>query len=131
MEKPSNHNHGAIYKFRLLAKDNKPLKIRRMLADDNSGILCIGKTTNMERRLKQFRSGVYNCKGHSEGNLFYLVKKYCKNFDYKPELIQYRFKAYAGADLELKEEKCIKRYIKSFGEVPPFNSAIPNRYGSW
>jgi hypothetical protein len=35
------------------------------------------------------------------------------------------------AELEIEEERNIKLYCKQFGEVPPLNSAIPNRYGKW
>lgn len=125
----SNHYSHAVYEIRLLNAKGKRISINRFLGVDKEAILAIGMTTNMERRRKQFISGLVNCQGHSEGNLLYLLEKYSKfNSKYKKLKYQYRFfKINSKANTKRQERRLIKDYVKQYGEVPPVNSAIPDR----
>ena len=121
----------AIYEFRIVDEEGEAMAIRRLAGVDKGGTLCIGKANNMRRRLRQFRDGVINCKGHSEAKLIHLVNRHCDNFSVSIKSIQYRYSICVVSKLDSSEEQCIKLYIKNYGEVPPFNSAIPKRYGKW
>lgn len=134
VEEASRCSIPATYQIRLINR-SKPISISRFLDTDFDGLLSIGMTSNMERRRKQFISGWKRKRGHSEGNLLYLLEKYSgiknKFNDYS---VQYRFeKATSGMNAGQLERILIKKYVKRFGEVPPLNSSIPARYDaeSW
>ena len=88
------------------------------------------KTTNLERRFKEFIRGIRKGSGHSTANLLsYLFwqspsfrKKYINN-----KIVFY----YLQTEIkELGKIECgnIIWYIKKYGEPPVLNSSIPNRY---
>lgn len=134
LTKKSNHREAAIYKIRLVDEKNKPVPIERFLCKDEEAVLCIGSTNNMERRLTRFKYSRKTGKGgHSEASLMFLLEKFCSfKQKYKNYKLQYRFwKQKSEAKTKKEEEKLIKKYIKRFGEVPPLNSAIPNKRGYW
>ncbi len=111
----------------------QPVPIPRFLQRDNRGLLLIGVTARIETRRKQFICGVERCHGHSEGNLLHLLTKYTPLTKQLPDY-QLEFRYHPATDqreAELAEEQSIKRYVRRFGEAPPLNSAIPNRYESW
>ncbi len=67
---------------------------------------------------------------HSEANLLHRLQKSTRLKRCFPEAeYQYSFRA-ARTESQAKriEEALIKSYVKRYGEVPPLNSAIPNRY---
>lgn len=87
----------------------------------------------MDIRRKQFISGLGKMHGHSEGNLLCVLQKHTPLLKKYPGLeYEYSFARIKskGRESELEENE-IKTYVKKFGEVPPLNSAIPNRYGKW
>ena len=131
----SRYDGCAVYEVRLVNKEDHPVIINRFLGTDKEGILAIGMTTNMERRRKQFIYGENRCRAHSEGNLLFLLKEYSRfKTKYNRTRYQYRFqKVKTRDDAKKKEKKLIKDYFKKYGEVPPLNSAIPDRYdkASW
>jgi hypothetical protein len=110
-----------------------PLFVPRFLDVDKRGLLSIGETGNMESRRNKFINAVEKCSSHSEGNLLHYLLRYTPLNDRFPNHhIEYR---YRGEDdkgtAKAAETRLIKAYIREFGEVPPLNSAIPDRYGSW
>lgn len=120
----------AAYRVRLL-KDGKPFQMNRLLGRDEEGLLSIGKTKDMEGRRAQFISGVVNGYGHSEGNLLRLLVLYSglkERVPSRPQ-IECQFLACKSEDEAIKTEaRLLKDYLCRFGELPPLNSAIPNRY---
>ena len=128
-----NYQGPAVYKVRLTNANSNAYALERLLKADKKGIMCIGHTSNMKQRRAQFVSAINRASGHSEMNLVYYLKDY-PNFlkRFKDENFQYSFCKCSGvAESRKKEEKLIKSYFKEFGEVPPLNSAIPNRYKKW
>lgn len=128
-----NHQGPAVYKVRLIGVNGNRCQLERLLKADQEGIMCIGNTSNMEQRRKQFLSGVSRATGHSEMNLICYLKAYT-NFPnrFKDTNFQYSFCECSDVTESRKEEeKLIKSYFKEFGEVPPLNSAIPKRYEGW
>lgn len=129
LDRPCGHSGAAVYQVRLLTS-RRPLRIGRLLRRDPRGLLCIGMTADMQRRLRDFVQGLKRGRGHSEANLLHQLeestplKRLMPRRDY-----QYRFHPTRNrADAQRLEERLIKQYVKQFGEVPPLNSAIPNRY---
>ena len=93
-------------------------------------MIVIGVSKNMENRRNDFLAGVKRGKGHSEGNLFYLIDKYAglkkklESFE-----VEYTFQPKnTRKAAAISEEMLIKHYAKRFGEVPPLNSVLPGRY---
>lgn len=130
ISEPSNFNGPAVYKIRL--KDNKGsvVSIDRFLGRDAEGILCIGKTENMEGRRKRFMKGIQEGTVHSEARLIYSIRTRCKKFNEKYAACQYEYcfeKLFTSEKATAKEAKLIKEYIIRYGEAPPFNSSIPKR----
>src|SRR5205809_1115348 len=64
MAKPPRSEAPAVYEFRL-AEQGRPRPINRFLAIDADGILVIGSTGNMSRRIVQSRFAVRRAKGSS------------------------------------------------------------------
>ncbi|MGD0597834.1 MAG: hypothetical protein ABSA64_09990 [Sedimentisphaerales bacterium] len=128
-----NYQGPAVYKVRLANANSNACKLERLLMADDEGIMCIGQTGNMERRRTKFLSGIKNANGHSEINLVYYLNRYTKFPDkFNDANFQYSFcKCSDVPESKKEEDKLIKAYFKEFGEVPPLNSAIPNRYEGW
>ena len=127
---PAGTNGPGVYKIRLLAR-GKPQTIPRFLGQDPSGLLSIGVSGNLERRLRDFLRGLDKGRGHSEANLLNLLRTHA-SLERKvgPYSFQYSYKSYNHKKALALESMLIKQYVKRFGEVPPLNSAIPDRYNS-
>lgn len=123
----NNPDLSGIYKIRI---KNNP--IDRLLGQDKQGILAIGKSNDLKKRLKQFYKGFTEGKSHSEGKTLHLIMK--NNPKWGEEIIDKLEFTYTVTKTEEEaiklEEKEIKTYFKKFGEVPPLNSAIPGKYQS-
>jgi predicted GIY-YIG superfamily endonuclease len=126
----------AIYRIRLVHQSNeKAVVINRFLNKDSNGIIYIGKTTNLKRRLKFFVNAYQNTynDNHSGGNLLhYLIsnkiienfrKKYFLQFSY----IHIKSKKDIDNILTKEERKKLIEYFKKFGELPVLNSETPFR----
>lgn len=130
----AGYNKAAVYRIRIKLR-RKPVRVRRFLGADASGILSVGMTGNMDSRRRQFIRGLTRGVGHSEGNLLRLLVRHCGlrrkigtfvlEYQYAPT----RSRRAAGR----AETTLLKRYVKRLGEVPPLNSVIPSRYdtGGW
>jgi hypothetical protein len=129
----SDYQGPAVYKVRLVDSSGDCCRLERLLKPDKEGIMCIGQTGNMEQRRKQFLTAISRCNGHSEMNLVYYLNLYSKFSDkFKNTRFQYSFCQCSSSDESKScESDLIKLYFKEFGEVPPLNSAIPNRYEGW
>jgi hypothetical protein len=132
LEQAANYNDPAVYKIRL-CRSGAPVSISRFLGSDDDGLLCIGKTSNLEQRRKDFINGITNGNGHSEGNLIYILERITSlSVNHPNREYEYSYiKAKRNGEKDTLEEKHIKAYVKQFGEAPPLNSSIPNRYGVW
>ncbi len=129
LDHPCGHSGPAVYQVRLCSA-RSPHSIGRLLRRDPGGLLCIVMTVDMQRRRRAFVQGLKRGRGHSEANLLYRLEKSTPLKRLIPSrMYQYRFRpARNRIDAQRLEERLIKRYVKQFGEVPPLNSAIPNRY---
>lgn len=129
IETHADHSGSGVYLVRICI-DGVTQPLQRFLGEDRLGLLTIGMTGNMEKRRRQFVLGLKTGRGHSEANLLHQLLDLRRFRSRLPSCVyQYRFirtRTREGAgDLE---EALLKRYLRRFGEVPPLNSVIPNRY---
>lgn len=126
------HAGPAVYQFRLVEAD-APVRLGRMLGVDQDGILVIGCTTNMLNRCYQSRSGWRKASGSSTMNWLYYIERHTPFRDHHPTArFEYRFAvAESEAQVVEWEERLLKSYFRRFGELPPLNAIMPNRYGGY
>jgi hypothetical protein len=121
-----------VYAVRLVSKGGRPRPIRRFLDRDGEGILCIGQSSNLEKRRTQFINGVLKRVGHSEGNLLSIISEHAhRRSELEGGISTLHWCIQYCPPRKTLEEKLIKNYVRRFGEAPPLNSVIPNRYGDW
>lgn len=127
-----NHHGPAVYEFRLITS-GRPVAIPRFLDTDEDGTLVYGCTGKFEQRYWQSRAAKSSANGSSTMNLLY----YWDRFTTLPRLYPEATYEYRFAALETKKEAkraesfLIKRYVCRFGDRPPLNSALPDRYAGW
>ena len=129
IKKPAHHSGPAVYLVRIRI-DGVTQALPRFLGEDKYGRLTIGMTGNMENRRRQFMRGLASGRGHSEANLLHQLLGLRPFRSRLPGCVyEYRFTRTRtrGAAGHL-EETLLKDYLRRFGEVPPLNSVIPNRY---
>ena len=136
IEKNASYKGCGVYKIRLADSKDYPIEIPRFLDKDKDGILQIGRSIDTKRRIKCFRSAMEG-KGyaHAEGQRLNLIKKYT-NFNfmgrYNDCKIQYSFKKLLNeSEIKKEEERLLKCYFKSYGEVPPLNNNLPRKDIDW
>jgi hypothetical protein len=125
-----------VYAIRLLYTSNeRPVSIGRFLGFDRDGILQIGTSKHLGKRLLDFFNSYYNGQhSHSEGERLCLVRLLTKfeTHIYPEACLQYNMKW--APDIEhaqKEEERLLKSYFKQFGELPPLNSNIGNQCIRW
>lgn len=121
----------AVYEIRLAVGGN-PRPINRFGGTDPHGVLTIGESKSMEQRRLDFITAIDKCYKHSAGNLLHLILKFCQMPpEVNREAIQYHFAPMpTQEDAKHAEALLVRRYILSYAEPPPLNSAIPDRYGT-
>ena len=134
--KAVHHAGAAVYEVRMVrttrGKD-KPVPIPRFLAPDPDGLLVIGETSRMKGRYNDFIRGMDKGRGHSESNLLHLLIEHSPlNQRFPGYRLQFRYRRVTDKPAAQRaQEQLIKKYVSKFGELPPLNCAIPNRYGNW
>ena len=128
----TGHRGPAVYQFRL-THQSEAVSIGRLLKPDPEGTLVIGSTGNLERRADQSRAARLYASGSSTMNLLYYVENYTALLQLFPGCsYDYRFLQVETAEAAKElEGSLLKDYFKTFGELPPLNSVIPDRYSNW
>jgi len=131
-----NANHGGcgVYKIRLAYSKGPPIEIHRFLDNDRDGILLIGSSEDIERRIKYFRGAMEGKRyAHAEGQRLNLIKIYTNFMErYKNSRLQYSFKKLQNKEeVQVEEERLLKCYFKIYGEVPPLNNNLPDKNIDW
>lgn len=107
LEKNASYKGCGVYKIRLTHSKDYPIEISRFLDKDKDGIIQIGNSKDIEKRIKCFRSAMEG-KGcaHAGGQRLNLIKKYT-NFivRYNDCKIQYSFKKLRSKIEARKEEE--------------------------
>ena len=134
IEKNPNYNGCGVYKIRLINPKGFPVEIPRFLDKDKDGILMIGHSEDIERRIKYFRGAMEGKEyAHAEGQRMYLIKKYTNFMESHNNFkIQYSFKKLPSKnEAQKEEERSLKCYFKRYGEVPPLNNNLPDKDIDW
>lgn len=125
-----------VYAIRLInASNEKPIAIGRFLGKDEGGILQIGRSKHLGKRLLDFFHSCYEgAHSHSEGARLCLIRVLTQFEEhiYPESCLQYNMKW--TSDIEhagQEEERLLKSYFKWFGELPPLNRNIGHRSIRW
>jgi hypothetical protein len=114
-----------VYQVKLVKKE-RLVKIGRLSGTDCEGILSIGSTDNLRRRLTEFLRASEGKRGHSEGTKWWLAKVFNPKLR-EPRLV-FKYKTEKSEKIARnREKKEIQRYLRKYGEPPPLNGAIPRR----
>jgi hypothetical protein len=123
----------AVYEIRL---KNLNKGIQRWLKEDSEGILCIGKTKNLNKRRKQFIASLSKKSQHSEARTLVVIFNESNNFKNKYSLnledlhknLEIRYRKYdTNSKATQGEKERLNQYILDHGETPPLNLNIPGR----
>ena len=124
-----------VYKIRLTNEPDNATKIPRFLGVDEEGLLAIGESRNLSRRIRQFyRAYSGQSFAHSVAErLFTLLSKIINsNSTLKNSRIEFScMKLKDKAEAQIYEERLLKTYFKKFGELPPLNSSLPDKKVDW
>jgi hypothetical protein len=125
-----------VYAIRLFNyRKQKPEPISRLIGEDESGILQIGVSKKLGKRLVKFFNSCYNgAHSHSEGERMCLIRLLTQfeELVYPESSLQYCTKwTHDISQAKLEEEKLLKGYFKRFGELPPLNSNVGNQHIRW
>lgn len=120
-----------VYRIRSVDKIGKPVAISRLAGEDTKGILGIGESENLRRRLKQFWASVEK-KGNNENpnNMprksrawLYLKFKYDKRFG--KDCLQFSSKeCKSKGEAKDKESNLLCSYRTKFLDGPPLNRSL-------
>jgi hypothetical protein len=130
IKEDADYKGAGVYWIRLTDLKGSPFCISRFLDKDEDGILQIGSSKDIVKRIKLFRGAAKGKKyPHSAGRRLSLIKEsnpFKKK--YKEFKILYTFKKLNNERTAKKEEKkLLKHYFKKFGEVPPLNNNLPSK----
>lgn len=114
-----------IYRVRLY-KNGAPIPIKRLQGKDGLGILSIGKSVNIDKRIKLFQStSVGNrSKGHSEARTWFIVSRIPGSQYDDCDLM---FEYFKSDKIEFDEREALKKYFIDHLELPPLNHQFPGR----
>ena len=132
-EKP-NYNCCGVFKVRVVNLEGLPVGVPRCLEKDKDGIIYIGHSENIRRRITFFLGAIKGKKYTSpEGRKLFIVNRYT-NFrnSHNHFKLQYSFKKLPNKkEAKLELEQLLKSYFERYGEVPPVNNNLPHKYINW
>ena len=112
---------GGIY-FIYGYNNKLPFKINRVLRVDKDGVLYIGKSENLRKRLRILLRTInpkLKSNAHTFGKKYNDNKKLRQAFPLHSLHVSYQ----VSKNAKILESKKLGDYIAKFGEVPPFNSS--------
>jgi len=109
---------GGVYILR--CGDDKPISISRLLENDESGTLYIGKANSFINRVAELKKSIspkYSSDSHECGARYKLHTGISNNFPFE----QLYLNLIASDDPRTTESNLLKEYEEKFGELPPLN----------
>ena len=107
--------------------------IGRFLKKDKSGLLAIGESGDLARRIKEFYHA-YNRQiffRHSAGDRLFFVLAYHHSSwstSNQNSTVQFKFMRVKNKiEAQNKEAKLLMEYFIRYGELPPLNNSLPNK----
>ncbi len=123
-----------VYKVRLVDSMGVPFGIQRFLDSDKDGILQISRSENIRKGINFFRGALRGKKyANAEGRRLYFIKSYTNLLEmFRNYRLQYSFMQWADKkEARIEQEKLLKWYIKRYGEAPPINNNLTEKYIDW
>jgi hypothetical protein len=126
-----------IYKIRRADPEGVAVPVARLEGNDEEGLLAIGESNNLARRIKEFHDAYIGKRfQHSSAvNLFITwVSRYSPlQTSHGQSRIQVTaMKLGDKIEAEKQEEELFKRYFVRYGELPPLNNKLPDKHNpSW
>jgi len=121
----SNHHLGisgdaGVYRIRVFTSNGRPQPIQRFAGLDPDGILHIGKSNDLGRRIRTFRQATEGLKAmHHAGREFYFWQ-FVKHVPY--QLLQYDYHIASSEREALKLERLLhEEYRRKFLDRPPLD----------
>lgn len=113
-----------IYFIFSICENGNPMIINRVLKNDSKGLLYIGKSKNLNERLRMLyrvsHPELYKANAHTFGKNYNNSIGLQEAFPLKTLALKYYLtKDYSG--LETSE---LEKYFQEFGEVPPLNFSM-------
>ena len=108
--------------------------LNRVLASDPAGILYIGKASNLRSRLRSFLYGSHGATGFLWTYPAIRRAVLCASSESEPDCQSalesgfVRCAFVAQVSLSRAEQIALFAYYQQFGEFPPLNSSMPNRW---
>ncbi len=120
-----------VYKIRLVDSGEHPVGIARFLDKDRDGIVAIGESVEVARRLGEFyRRYEGHSSSHPGAERLFLIRnrtKFGKGV-YNDCKIQFSARKLSNkAEAQEEEARLLASYFKKCGELPPLNSIMPNK----
>ena len=121
-----------VYQIRL-AEGACATPINRLLDIDVLGLLGIGETVDLARRLKEFYKAVNEQRimKHSAGDRLLFIYIFCFSSweaKYKNSKLQFNYMKLSNKNKAQSEEsKLLKEYFIKYGELPPLNNYMPDK----
>jgi len=125
----------SVCRIRLVNLEGLAVEIRRWLGVDVDGILVIGESGNVAKRIEKFNSACEGKKAaHSEAERLFQVKfKTVSGIEvFSMSKLQFScIKLKGKTQAKAHEERLLKIYFKNFGGLPPLNRKMPDKYIAW
>lgn len=114
------NNGGGVYELYCTTSNNKPIPVCRLLKEDKSGVLYIGKADSFLDRVIELKKSIspnYVSGNHECGVRYKESFAIKEKFPYENLYV----KLTGAENPRLTETEKLDGYIKEFGEVPPLN----------
>ena len=121
---PKEHKkHFGIYRIRIADASGCAIRLGRMLKCDESGVVYIGRSGVQKTRAVGVRLKEWLRRYHSGAETYDCVKSTLPH----DHSLQVSALYLPANEVKAKEAEEINKYLKRFGEPPPFNSNIPGK----
>ncbi len=124
LEKKDIPTASGIYTVRFW-KDGHFVPIGRAAGTDNGGIIYIGKSQNLQKRIWLFRRVVFDVskiiKGHVAANRYVRIARINNTFPPQNLWIEWDLEA----DCKTAEADRLMAYLNKYAELPPLNYGAP------
>jgi hypothetical protein len=117
-----------VYKFRCVDRKGAPIVIGRSKNKDPEGIIYIGSSVNLKRRLKEFWRTIEN-KDRSRHAAAWTYCSFSYSSLFPAKRLQFRYKV--TPNITTSEFDLLLAYRKKFMDLPPLNSNRSPYPGDW
>lgn len=120
-----------VYRVRLADVRGSPIEIPRLLAVDREGILVIGESKSVARRIREFHNAFEGRRPEHTAAVKLFLARHFTDFGkgtYEDYKIQFTARQLCDKGKAQKEEEALlKDYFIMYGELPPLNSSMPDK----